>query len=153
MQHNIFNWLTSTANGKRILGAGFFTTGVTLLFLKSWIWEVMAASFLVLKPNTAVAEGWLKMPVAVPTDIYIFNWTNPAEFLNHSKKPRFQEFGPYRYMQVVEKTNVIWNNNNTVTFNNKRTWYFNKKETNRSIHDRFVTANIVNVVRLNFSCS
>ncbi|KAF2882140.1 hypothetical protein ILUMI_24021, partial [Ignelater luminosus] len=143
---DLLPFLINKTKSRHIVGAALITAGITLLFLKSWIWEVASSAFLVLKPNSMLAEYWIKSPEPIPTDIHIFNWTNPEEFLNHSAKPKFEEFGPYRYMQFVDKTNLAWNSNNTVTFNNKRTWYLNEKETNGSIDDKFVTVHILNVL-------
>ncbi|KAF2899829.1 hypothetical protein ILUMI_06357 [Ignelater luminosus] len=97
--------LTKRINFKTILGIFLFASGVTFLILKVWIWETIAAAILILKPNSVAAGPWLQSPEPVPTDIYIFNWTNPEEFLNHSTKPKFEEVGPYKYMLTTEKTN------------------------------------------------
>jgi hypothetical protein len=40
---------------------------------------------------------WLKPPVDVYIKVYVFNITNPKEFLSGTEKLRVQEIGPYFY--------------------------------------------------------
>lgn len=121
---------------------------MTLLIFKSWILDSIAASILLLKPNSLIENTWLKPPAIVTTDVYAFNWTNPEDFRNFSTKPKLQQLGPYRFLQKMEKRNVVWNDNNTVTFNQIRYWNFDKEHTRGNLSDKITIINALAMVWL-----
>ncbi|KAF2897288.1 hypothetical protein ILUMI_08888 [Ignelater luminosus] len=129
--------------GKVILGIFTFSTGLTLLFLKKRILDHVQASILILSPNSPIKNLWIQPPEVAPTDIYFFNWTNPEDFHDLNIKPKLEQHGPYRYMQHIEKKNVVWNNNNTVTFNKMVYWNFDEEHTNGSLSDPITTMNAI----------
>jgi len=47
----------------------------------------------------------------------------------------------------LEKTNVTWNQNNTITFRKLRRWYFDAETSNGSLNDNITTLNPLAVVR------
>lgn len=119
-----------------------------MILLRNWIPDYILTSVLVLKPDTYFAKTWLKMPVTVPTDVYFFNWTNAEEFHDINIMPRFEQVGPYRFLQEMEKVNVIWNDNNTVTFNQVRYWQFDEKFTKGRLSDKITSMNAITLVRI-----
>lgn len=52
---------------------------------------------LTLAPDTMVLDLWKAPPVTVYVKLYIFNVTNPIEFLEKKEKLKVQELGPYVY--------------------------------------------------------
>ena len=48
-------------------------------------------------PGTLVFGLWRKPPIDVYLKVYIFNITNPKEFLNREEDLKLQEVGPYVY--------------------------------------------------------
>ena len=110
-----------------VLGTGifFFLSGVILVLL----WPIVFNSFwekvLILNPDSESYKLWIKTPMPLFLEIYLFNWTNSEEFLkNKTIKPDFSEVGPFVFQEIHEKLNISWNDDNTVTYNQKRTWYF-----------------------------
>jgi hypothetical protein len=54
------------------------------------------------------------------------------------------------YREYVEKTNVTWNVNGTVSFRRLRSWVFDAENSNGSLSDNVTTLNPVAVVIINF---
>ncbi|CAK9831565.1 Scavenger receptor class B member 1 [Anthophora retusa] len=77
-----------------------------------------------MSPNSLVYELWKKPPINVYLKVYIFNITNPDEFLENGGKLRVEEIGPYVYQEILENENVTWHENNTISYNPKRTIVF-----------------------------
>ena len=50
--------------------------------------------------------------------------------------------------ELDEKSDVIWNDNSTVTFKRKRSWHFDFENSNGSLEDLVTTINPVALVRL-----
>lgn len=79
-------------------------------------------------------------------EIYLYNWTNPDDLhLYPSVKPNFKEMGPYVFHEVHERKNLIWNDNNTVTFNQRRTWHFDPDRSRGSLNDTVTNLNIISM--------
>lgn len=50
-----------------------------------------------LQPGSLFYHLWLEPPLEILLDVYIFNVTNPQEFLAKKEKLRVEEIGPYTY--------------------------------------------------------
>ena len=50
-----------------------------------------------LKPGSIGYRNWLKPPIPIYFQIFVFNLTNPKEFFSGSEKPALQQRGPYSY--------------------------------------------------------
>ncbi|XP_034234473.1 scavenger receptor class B member 1-like [Thrips palmi] len=105
----------------RLLG----TIGVALLALAYAVYLVnpieiainVRMSFL----NGSFLFGlWRKPPVSIYVQVYLFNVTNPREFLRGQEKLRVEEVGPFVYREELENTGVKFNENDTVTYTPKR---------------------------------
>lgn len=64
---------------------------------------------------------WKKLPVNVYLYVYIFNITNPEEFLSGKEKLKIQEIGPYVYQEFLENSNITFNDNGTMSYIPRRT--------------------------------
>lgn len=82
-------------------------------------------------------------------EIYLFNWTNAAEFKvgePWTRKPSFQQLGPYTFREHHSRVNVKYNDNNTVNFNTIRTWHIVPEKTKGSLDDNITTVNAIALV-------
>ncbi|CRL06895.1 CLUMA_CG019504, isoform A [Clunio marinus] len=66
---------------------------------------------------------WQRPGVIRLTKVYIFNVTNPEEFLN-GEKPKLVEVGPFVYREDMEKVNVKFYDNYTVSYQHKKILQF-----------------------------
>lgn len=66
---------------------------------------------------------WQRPGVIRLTKVYIFNVTNPEEFLN-GEKPRLVEVGPFVYREDMEKVNIKFHDNYTVSYQHKKILQF-----------------------------
>jgi hypothetical protein len=48
-------------------------------------------------PHSMLFSIWKKLPVDIYLYVYIFNITNPEEFLSGKEKLKVEEVGPYVY--------------------------------------------------------
>ncbi|KAK6633875.1 hypothetical protein RUM44_004482 [Polyplax serrata] len=69
-----------------------------------------------LAPGTFALNLWLSPPVTVYVKIYIFNFTNPGDFLAGKEKLKVQQLGPYVYAEQLENTNPIFHSNGTLSY-------------------------------------
>ncbi|KAK0181183.1 hypothetical protein PV327_003488 [Microctonus hyperodae] len=65
-------------------------------------------------------QYWQRPGVVRLTKVYIFNVTNAENFLNFNEKPKLQEVGPFVYREDMEKVNIVFHNNGTVTYQHKK---------------------------------
>ncbi|XP_049545716.1 lysosome membrane protein 2 [Anopheles darlingi] len=66
---------------------------------------------------------WQRPGVTRLTKVYIFNVTNPEKFLA-GEKPKLVEVGPFVYREDMEKVNIKFHDNNTVTYQHKKILHF-----------------------------
>ncbi|XP_014231233.1 scavenger receptor class B member 1 isoform X1 [Trichogramma pretiosum] len=69
-------------------------------------------------------QYWQKPGVVRLTKVYIFNVTNAENFLNFQEKPKLQEVGPFIYKEDMEKVNIVFHDNGTVTYQHKKILQF-----------------------------
>lgn len=69
-----------------------------------------------MKPHTFLFSAWKKPPLDIYLNVYIFNITNPVEFLSGKEKLKVQEIGPYVYQEFLEHDNITFNDNNTMSY-------------------------------------
>ncbi|KZC11535.1 PREDICTED: scavenger receptor class B member 1 [Dufourea novaeangliae] len=65
-------------------------------------------------------QYWQKPGVVRLTKVYIFNVTNTENFLQFHEKPKLQEVGPFVYREDMEKVNIVFHNNGTVSYQHKK---------------------------------
>ncbi|KAJ0183011.1 hypothetical protein K1T71_000987 [Dendrolimus kikuchii] len=63
---------------------------------------------------------WQKPGVTRLTKVYIFNVTNPQGFLENGEKPKLVEVGPFVYREDMEKVNIKFHENDTVTYQHNK---------------------------------
>ncbi|XP_021917896.1 scavenger receptor class B member 1-like [Zootermopsis nevadensis] len=99
-------------------GAAFLLASYAIFALRPI--DSIVTSQMSLSEGSTLYHLWLKPPVNVYIKVYVFNVTNPEEFLSGREKIRVQEVGPYIYREILENTNVTFNPNNTITYIPKR---------------------------------
>lgn len=99
---------------------GLFTLAMGII-LSSIPW----LDYIVLR-NLRLREGsisfhyWQKPGVVRFTKVYIFNVTNPDGFLKQGEKPKLQEIGPFVYREDMEKVNIKFHDNGTLSYQHKK---------------------------------
>ncbi|KRT86000.1 hypothetical protein AMK59_145 [Oryctes borbonicus] len=74
---------------------------------------------LMLVNGTEAFEGWIHPKARTLIKVHIFNYTNVKEFDEGIEtRLRVQELGPYVYEEVMERNNVYFENDGTITFQN-----------------------------------
>lgn len=120
--------MTSAKKSDYILfGVGSFLIilGITLGVIWPYVCDGMSKKQLQLDKTSINYKLWLRTPIPMYLEIYLFNLTNAKEFMkNQSVIPNFEEIGPFVFKEVNDRVNLVWNNNYTVTFNQTRTWNF-----------------------------
>lgn len=71
-------------------------------------------------PHSLLFEIWKKPPIIIYLNVYIFNITNPVEFLSGKEKLKVEEIGPYVYQETLENKNITFHDNGTMTYMPKR---------------------------------
>ena len=102
---------------------------------------------------------WIDPPVHPVLNIYMFNLTNPDEFLQGAK-PRYDEIGPYVFTDTWEKDNVQWKNgDDSIEYSQLRYFKFKPGPSKGQLRDEIIIPNIPMIVRsdlltyLNFICN
>ncbi|KAL3269261.1 hypothetical protein HHI36_008341 [Cryptolaemus montrouzieri] len=119
--------------------------GALLIALRTSLYNLGIQTLVTLEPGNLLFRSWSKSPPGVNFDVYVFNWTNPEDFANHSTKPILREIGPFRFTQTIEKVNATLHHNETMSYYRKRTFVFNREE---SIHDLDVNLTIPNPISM-----
>ncbi|RZB77492.1 scavenger receptor class B, member 1-like, partial [Asbolus verrucosus] len=73
-----------------------------------------------LAPGSIFLNLWSEPPYNVFIDAYIFNVTNPEEFLQKKEKLKVNQMGPYVYQEILLNKNATFNDNGTMTFQPRR---------------------------------
>ncbi|XP_055598706.1 protein croquemort-like [Uranotaenia lowii] len=135
---------------KRFVAFGCSAFLILFAVILGTLWPTMSSKMLkeklVIKNGSVNYQNWIRTPIPMYLEIYLFNWTNPDDLhLYPTVKPHFQELGPYVFREVHERTKLIWNSNNTVTFNQRRFWNFEPDRSNGSLNDTVTNLNVVSL--------
>ncbi|XP_069695598.1 protein croquemort-like isoform X2 [Periplaneta americana] len=109
------------------------------------ITHLITTKVLTLAPTSTIFHLWQKTPMPLSMKVYFFNWTNPEELMLEGFKPNLVEVGPYYFKEYIEKTNVTWNQNRTISYAVRRTWITDEENSNGSLSDRILSLNAVAV--------
>lgn len=92
-----------------------------------FIVENVVYSRLALSETSQSYPMWKNIPVAIYEKYYFFNLTNQFDVERKGAKPHFNEVGPFTYQLYINKTNVHFHDNGTVSFKEKKTWLFRRE--------------------------
>ncbi|XP_018328053.1 scavenger receptor class B member 1-like [Agrilus planipennis] len=110
-------------------------SGLFLLFLSSLTGSIVmwftgtfdraVLSNFVLSNNTLAYENWKMPPVRPLLKIHLFNYTNVDAYGNGiANKFKVQDVGPFVYEETLEKVNVRFHQDSTVSYQEKRSYKF-----------------------------
>lgn len=85
---------------------------------------------------------WHTLPEPMLASMYLFKVLNPGK-VSKGEKPNLEQVGPYVFTEQHEKTNIVWNNNGTVTYRQIRTWHFLPDKSNGTLDDQVTILNSV----------
>lgn len=136
-------------NTKRII----FISGLSLVFLFSltgavitWFTEAfddLVLSQAVLRNNSNAYNMWRKPPVRLSYNVYLFNYTNVEDFRDGiAEKLHLEELGPYVYEEVLERINISFPTEDTISYREHRTLSFKSNLSKGNQDDQVIVPNI-----------
>lgn len=98
--------------------------GAVLLFVGPAIMNHQIIKNTVIDPdNDLTFTMWKDVPVPFFMSVYFFNILNPQEILA-GEKPMVEQRGPYVYRKHIQKDNITFHPNNTVSYKEYRQYFF-----------------------------
>lgn len=103
--------------------------------------------------SSTTYKNWIKNPVPIYFQIWVWDLTNPEEVQAGTGKPSIQQKGPYTYSEHRKKVDIKFHDNNdTVTYRELRWFNFERDLSHGPESDTFTTINIplmtiANIVR------
>ncbi|XP_057656354.1 scavenger receptor class B member 1-like [Diorhabda carinulata] len=136
-------------NTKRIL----FISGLAVLFLISltgavltWFtnaFDDLVLSQVVLKNNSKAFDMWKKPPVRLRYNVYLFNYTNVDDYRDGIvEKLHLEEIGPYVYEEVLERINISFPTEDTISYREYRTLSFKPNLSKGNQDDQVIVPNV-----------
>jgi scavenger receptor class B, member 1 len=129
------------------------TITLLLALIIGLLWPTISIRYmlrpqLVLKNGSINYENWKETPIPMYLEIYFWNYTNPEEITNYQHvKPKFEQFGPYVFLEKHIRTNVTWSEDgDTVDFFQKRIWHFQPDLSNGTLDDEILNINPIAAV-------
>lgn len=93
-------------------------------------------------PNSLSFNMWKEIPVPFYLSVYFFDVVNPNEVLK-GERPEVRERGPYVYREFRHKSNITFNDNDTVSFLEYRSFQFQPAKSRGKESDHIVLPNIL----------
>lgn len=121
------------------------TSGLVLLLSSTSIYEFAIRTAISLDPSSKAFRGWSKTDL-LTMDFYFFNWTNPEQINIPGVKPKFEEVGPFRFKFDIERINVTWHENGSMSYQTVKRYYHYEKESPMNLSEMITTINIVSLV-------
>ncbi|XP_034752586.1 scavenger receptor class B member 1 isoform X2 [Etheostoma cragini] len=108
------------------LVAGTLTVvfGALLLFMGPAVMNDQVIKNTMIDPKNDLSYTmWKDVPVPFYMSVYFFNILNPKEVLK-GEKPMVEQKGPYVYRKRIQKDNITFHANSTVSYREYRTYFF-----------------------------
>ncbi|XP_014778407.1 lysosome membrane protein 2 [Octopus bimaculoides] len=99
--------------------------------------------------NSESFNNWLKPPIPVYFQVYVFNYTNSKAIQKNGTNPAVTETGPYTYREHIEKVDVVLKNG-TVSYREKKYYIFDKEKSVGPESNVVVTPNLPVLTVVNF---
>ncbi|XP_039735185.1 scavenger receptor class B member 1 isoform X1 [Pteropus medius] len=93
-------------------------------------------------PSSLSFSMWKEIPIPFYFSAYFFDIVNPNEILQ-GEKPQVRQRGPYVYREFRRKSNITFNDNDTVSFLEYRSFQFQPDKSNGLESDYIVMPNIL----------
>ncbi|KAK6640143.1 hypothetical protein RUM44_011829 [Polyplax serrata] len=148
-------WIFKMFCGKKsencafVSGVSFILFGLFLLLFWEETQEKIVSQKFRLSRTSKTYEPWIKSRVPIYVQYYFFNWTNPTDLKDANYKPQLTEVGPYKFWERIEKVNVTWNKNGTVSYQRLRKWYFDPVGSKGRLTDKITTINVIALMAAN----
>ncbi|XP_068608709.1 scavenger receptor class B member 1 [Brachionichthys hirsutus] len=131
------------AIGFIIAGALTALFGVVLLFVGPAVMKGQIIKNTVIDPENDLSYTmWKDVPVPFYMSVYFFHILNPKEILK-GEKPMLEERGPYVYRKYIQKDNITFHPNNTVSYLEYRKYFFEPSMSVGSESDVVVIPNML----------
>ncbi|XP_068191375.1 scavenger receptor class B member 1 isoform X2 [Antennarius striatus] len=115
---------SKVAIGFIVAGALTAVFGAVLLVVGPAVMKDQIIKNTVIDPRNDLSYTmWKDVPVPFYMSVYFFHILNPKEILN-GEKPMVEERGPYVYRKRIQKENITFHPNNTVSYLEYRTYFF-----------------------------
>ncbi|XP_066252479.1 protein peste-like [Euwallacea similis] len=129
-----------------VTGIVLISSGLAFATFLVPVYEYILRDGLTFTKNSEPFKAWKVNDPPLDLDLYLFNWTNPKELRHKGVKPRFQEIGPYRIKEVKEKADLVWNDNDTISYKVRKLYYFDPSYSPKKLDDDLITT--INAVPL-----
>lgn len=93
---------------------------LTIIMWFTEFYMLQILQFVTIAQGSSSYNMWQNPPVKPYVSIYPFNYTNIDRVLKYGDTPIVQELGPFVYKETVERINVEFHQNGTVTYQEKR---------------------------------
>lgn len=104
------------------------------------IFNSIVNKMLMLSENSKTLTSFIKAPVPIYMQIYLFNVTNPDAIRFHGAKPILKEVGPYTYREVREKFDLVWGHDDgSVSYQQNFTFFFDEEMSNGLKETDYIT--------------
>ncbi|XP_068562463.1 scavenger receptor class B member 1 isoform X2 [Cebidichthys violaceus] len=119
------------AINKAKVSVGFIVSGVLMVFFGTVLTFVgpiiiddQVVKNTVIDPKNEMSYTmWKDVPVPFFMSVYFFNVLNPKEILN-GEKPMVEQRGPFVYRKRIQKDNITFHANGTVSYREYRRYFF-----------------------------
>jgi len=91
-----------------------------------------------LTEGSVSAENYRKLPIYIYQKVYLFNITNPKEFVDKGEKPNLKQIGPYTFKSEWIK-DMKWNEDMELEFYENRTFWFVPEMSEGRLDDKITT--------------
>lgn len=138
-------------NRAHLVSFGLFSVGLSTILLLPRILPAMIDFGLSVRPGSFAFNLWVRNPMPLTLEFYFHNWTNPEQVRNKSVKMHFAEIGPFAFHEVREKTDLMWNDNDTVSYHQRHTWVFDRERSIGGLDTLITSVNPVTVSAVYFA--
>ncbi|XP_034007545.1 scavenger receptor class B member 1 isoform X2 [Trematomus bernacchii] len=112
------------AIGFIVAGVLTVVSGIVMLFVGPAVMKDQVIKNTVIDPKNSMSYTmWKDVPVPFFMSVYFFNVLNPQEILK-GEKPMVEQKGPFVYRKRIQKDNITFHDNGTVSYREYRTYYF-----------------------------
>ncbi|XP_069727455.1 scavenger receptor class B member 1 isoform X2 [Phaenicophaeus curvirostris] len=130
------------AMGLGLAGAACALLGGCLLLVGPSVVKDQVVKNVRIDPSSISFSMWKDIPVPFYMSVYFFEVLNPKDVLK-GEKPAVKQRGPYVYREFRYKTNITFNDNDTVSYLEYRKLFFRPDLSNGSEDEYIVVPNIL----------
>ncbi|CAG0899946.1 unnamed protein product, partial [Darwinula stevensoni] len=103
--------------------------------------EKMVKKQLLSDTKTEAFRNWIEPPIPIYLQFYMFNVTNPDEFLYMGATPKLQQLGPYTYREILKTEVLEIYDNGTVEYFHTRTFHWDESMSSGKESDIIISLN------------